>query len=240
MMDRNGHDDVALAEARSRIAVHKDTAGFLMAVAEISQEVLDADAVGVMVKSASGRLQLLVASSHRSAELELHQSQTDEGPCVDAAHGGAPTALAGGQELARRWPTFGPSMVDAGFLSVHSAPLRWRDLVIGAMALFRKQERPFDQADDEAAQFFADLVAQRIMGDEDAGLSAPFEQITAALSSRITIERAKGFIAEIEGVDMEQAYRLLIASARGREESLTLTAEDLVAGNRPDGAPGLT
>lgn len=232
-MNGTDHDDEVLTEVAARIAAHDDLAGFLAAVTDACREVLEVDAVGVMVTSRSGRLQLLAASSHQSAELELHQSQIDEGPCVDAAGHGVLVASVGADNLARTWPTFGPAMIRAGFLAVHSAPLLWRDGAIGAMALFRKQAKPFDRTDDEAAQFFADLVTRRVMNDDDPSSFSPpdqAEQVEAALSSRTSIELAKGVMAELEHVEMDEAYRLLIARAGQRGQSLTTTADDLVSG----------
>jgi transcriptional regulator with GAF, ATPase, and Fis domain len=229
-----------LTDAMTRIAAHDDLAGFLAAVAQTSQEVLEADAVGVMVRSDIGRLQLLVASSHRSAELELFQSQIAEGPCVDAADEAGSVALVGADALVAKWPRFGPSMVEAGFLAVHSAPLRWRDGAVGAMALFRKEAKSFDVSDDEAAQRFADVVARRVMGDDEADGSSSDDRIRTALSSRISIERAKGLIAELEGVEMDEAYRLLLERSRSRGESLTLAAERLVSADWSHGRSDVT
>src|SRR4051812_38864409 len=118
------HVESAVAASVAALDEHHDVADFLVEVIATCQRVLSVDATGIMVLSRGGRLELLAASSHRSAELELHQSQIDEGPCVDAATADVTVIVAGDESLRDRWPRFGPAMVHAGFRSVHSAPLQ--------------------------------------------------------------------------------------------------------------------
>ena len=49
---------------------------------------LPADAAAVLVTT-EGSLEVLAATSHRVADLEVYQAQVDEGPCLDAMHTGA-------------------------------------------------------------------------------------------------------------------------------------------------------
>jgi len=218
----------ALDDAETRLTESDDLADYLAYLIGTCEAALEVDAVGVMVRSVGGGLALLAASTHRSAELELHQSQIDEGPCVDAADGDDPVAVAGESVIRRRWPRFGPAMVDAGFLAVHSAPLRSARSPFGAMALFRRDEIAFEQAEDQAAQGFADLVSRAVLADQNAEPESVHQLVDAALGSRVEIERAKGILAQVAGVDMAEAYQLLLARAADRGESLTVTAEGLV------------
>lgn len=218
----------ALAHAEQRTDDPDDVAGSLAYLLSSCQDVLDVQAVGVMVAGRNGRLQLLAASTHRSAELELHQSQIDEGPCVDAAESGQSVAVVGEGPANERWPQFGPKMVAAGFRAVHSAPLRDGDSTVGAMALFRSDEIAFDAAEDEAAQAYADLVSRIVLGGSGVAPKDVPDRIDAALASRVQIERAKGVVAQTQGVDMAGAYELMREAADRRGESLTATANDLI------------
>lgn len=217
-----------LAHAEQRTDDPDDLAGSLAYLLSSCQDVLDVQALGVMVRGRNGRLQLLAASTHRSAELELHQGQIDEGPCVDAADSGGSVAVVGEGPASERWPTFGPTMVAAGFRAVHSAPLRDGDSTIGAMALFRSDEIAFDAAEDEAAQAYADLVSRIVLGGSGVAPEDLPDRIDAALASRVQIERAKGVVAQRQGVDMAGAYELMREVAERRGESLTATANELI------------
>ncbi|MCL3818832.1 GAF and ANTAR domain-containing protein [Aeromicrobium wangtongii] len=221
--------DQALAEVTSALHQHHDVTGFLADLIEVCQRALAVDATGIMVLSRSGRLQLLAASTHRSTELELYQSQIDEGPCVDAAADDVSVILAEEAALRERWPRFGPAMVEAGFRSVHSMPLRWEGAPLGAMALFRHRAVALDGREDQAARAFADVVVHAVMDDELPGSSATQDRIDAALAGRVLIEQAKGVMARHRGVGMGDAYDLLIERATASGRTLTEAAAELVA-----------
>lgn len=227
MVDKFG---VAHALARLSRALDRepDIADITADLVETCQKLLKADATGIMLRARGGRLQLLTASTHRSAELELHQSQIDEGPCVDAATHGHSVVVTGEESLRATWPVFGPAMLETGFWAVHSAPLRWNGSPIGAMALFRRDGVPFDDEEDSAAQSFADLAAHIIMGAEQ-GPSALHERVVAALASRVVVEQAKGVIAQETECEMGDAYTRLRSLASERSRTLTAMANDLVS-----------
>src|SRR5699024_661252 len=55
------------------------------------------------------------------------------------------------------------------------------------------------------------------------------EHLRAALDSRVTIEQAKGVVAQAEGIHVEDAFTLLRSYARRRRERLTDVCERLLA-----------
>lgn len=228
----------ALAHAEAKLEDPDDVAGSLAYIISSCQDVLDVDAVGVMVASRSARLQLLAASTHRAAELELHQSQIDEGPCVDAAADGVSVALSDQEAICRRWPIFGPAMIEAGFSAVHSAPLRVGSGQLGAMALFRRDPVPFDEAEDGAAQAYADLVTRAVTGRPDVAPEDVAELVERALAGRVAIERAKGVVAQTSDVDLAEAYERVREKAAREGRTLTAAAADLIDSATRDDARG--
>ena len=56
------------------------------------------------------------------------------------------------------------------------------------------------------------------------------EQLSAALTSRVAIEQAKGVVAERAGVDLAEAFSRLRAYARNNNLRLTDVAQAAVAG----------
>lgn len=218
----------ALAHATSALRDRHDVAGFLADLIDVCQRALSVEATGIMVLSRAGRLQLLAASTHQSAELELYQSQIDEGPCVDAAAGDVSVIVADEATLRERWPQFGPAMLAAGFRSVHTAPLRWEGSTLGAMALFRHDAVAFDRREDRAAQAFAEVVAHAVMDSGEDQPASVQERVDAALAERVLVERAKGVVARLHGVGMGDAYDLLIARAKESGSTLTATASEVI------------
>jgi DNA-directed RNA polymerase specialized sigma subunit len=59
------------------------------------------------------------------------------------------------------------------------------------------------------------------------------EQLQTALNSRVTIEQAKGKLAERLGLDMDQAFGLLRDNARSRNLRLSDLAQAFIDGSEP-------
>jgi transcriptional regulator with GAF, ATPase, and Fis domain len=191
-----------------------------------------ADAVGLLVRRPDDELELLSATSHQAAELELYQLQLDTGPCVDAARDGVALTATADAEIIERWGSVGEAILAAGFHAVHAVPLRWHGRLIGAMGAFHMLA---EGADDEARQLtqaFADIAAVVIVQSADLTQSQLDERIAAALAGRTILEQAKGVVAQLNGIDMAAAYELLVQRAAADGVSLTHTAVGIVQNAR--------
>ncbi|MCW2839567.1 MAG: hypothetical protein JWR55_1050 [Aeromicrobium sp.] len=217
----------ALARASATLIAGNDVPGTLAALLNGCLEALDVDAAGILVET-NGRLELLSASSHAAVELELHQAQLDEGPCVDAHASGGAVAVTGSADLTARWPTFGASMIDRGFQSVHASPMRWQGSTLGAMGLFRRSATPFTADDDTFSQAFSDIAASLIVSAEELTTAELRKRLEQALEARIVIEQAKGVLAEQHGLDMDDAYDQLVKTAHEARDRLVDTAARVV------------
>jgi GAF domain-containing protein len=132
---------------------------------------------------------------------------------------------------AGRWPSFSAAARKAGFASASALPLRLREVTIGALNLLSVTRAPMDQADVIVARAFADLAALSIV-QHRAGAEAQLlnEQLSAALTSRVVIEQAKGVIAERAGIDVAEAFARLRAYARNHNLRLTDVAQTAIDG----------
>ncbi|WP_433004353.1 ANTAR domain-containing protein [Kribbella sp. CA-294648] len=173
----------------------------------------------VVVRPDDGRLELLASTSHRAHELELYQLQVDEGPCVDAVRTGAAVTAAGSDEIADRWPSVTEAMRQAGFDAVHAAPMLWRGEALGALNLFFPDQESSGEI-GEIAQTFADMVTIAIVHSGRLTALDLAERFRAALDQRIVIERAKGVLAYVEDVPLDEAFELLLALAGDSGEPL--------------------
>ena len=220
------HAADALARASAALVGDTDIAGFLATLLDSSADVLHIDAVGILVED-DGILDLLAASSHAAVELELHQAQLEEGPCVDA-HRSNRAVDAHGPDVAALWPRFGPAMLESGFATVHAAPLRWRGTSLGAIGLFRRSDAPFAIDEQTVAQAFADLATLLIVQTERGDLDTVKRRVQELLTTRIVIEQAKGVLSEIHAVDMAEAYQLLLDRAAQDGGKLTTAAKAVI------------
>ena len=163
--------------------------------------------------------------------LELFELQAQEGPCLDAFRTGEPTGHEDLTAGAGRWPSFSAAARDAGFRSASALPLRLREATIGALNLLSVTRSPMDKTDVIVARGFADLAALSV-AQHRASAQAQLlnEQLTAALTSRVAIEQAKGVVSERAGVTLAEAFSRLRAYARNRNLRLTDVAQAAVDG----------
>jgi GAF domain-containing protein len=222
----------ALADAASALTGDDDVTDMLARLLDDARSVLGAQAVGLLMLTRAGDLELLSATSHRAAELEIFQIQHDSGPCVDAIRTGEQLSVSGDSEIRGRWPETGPAIVGAGFSAVHAYPLRWHGRVLGAMNVFRDDTSLPEAGEENSGQAFANIATIVIV--QPAGLSEQqvTDRVKQALEARTVIEQAKGVLAYTRGLDMSAAYDLLRVLAADRGSSLTATAADVIAGAR--------
>jgi len=218
-----------LADATSAMGQNRDVTDALATLVLECSEALSAGAVGLLVRSDSGQIELLSSSSHAMAELELFQVQQDTGPCIDAISGVSAVSVTGSADILARWPVVGRAIIEGGYQSVLASPLRWREGNVGALNAFFVDSSPRTKEQLLLAQAFADVATLVIVQDVELNLSQVSDRIRSALVGRLVIEQAKGVIAFQQSLDMSAAYDLLVRTASRKRTSLTHTAERIVA-----------
>jgi GAF domain-containing protein len=221
----------SLVEMADTLVDDYDVVDLLTGLTDRCVSLLGVSAAGVMLASPSGGLGLVASSSEAMRLLELFELQTQEGPCLDAFRNGERV----GQEDLRagvgRWPQFSAAAVHAGFQSAVALPLRLRDATLGALNLLSQTRSPIAEADLIVARAFADLAALSIVQHRATSEAQRLnEQLSAALTSRIVIEQAKGVISERAGIDLAEAFTRLRAYARNTNQRLTDVARAAVDG----------
>jgi GAF domain-containing protein len=193
-------------------------------------ELLPADAAGIVLGDARQELRVVAASSEAAELMELLQLQSDEGPCLDCFQTGAPVSIADLAGAADRWPRFVAAVAERGqFRAVHALPLRLRGEAIGALNLFDREPRSLPDRDLALGQALADVATIGIL-QERAIRRAEIvnEQLQIALTSRVTIEQAKGVLSQYFGNDVDAAFDRLRRYARSRNEKLAHVAAQVV------------
>jgi GAF domain-containing protein len=163
--------------------------------------------------------------------LELFELRAQEGPCLEAFRTGAPVRHENLEAGAGRWPSFSAAAVQAGFRSASALPLRLREVTLGALNLLSVTRAPMAEADVMVARAFADLATLSIVQHRASAEAQRLnEQLSAALTSRVVIEQAKGVISERAGIDLAEAFARLRTYARSRNQRLTDVARAAVDG----------
>jgi GAF domain-containing protein len=205
-----------------------DVVDLLTELTERCAEVLDVASAGLLLADPLEQLRVLAATSEEARDLELFQLQADEGPCVDCYFTGQPVSVADIKAEAERWPRFVPAALDAGFASVHAVPMRAAGIVVGALGLFGTSPGALNEADCLVGQTLAHIASVAILQEHPPTPSTVMQQLRNALTSRVHVEQAKGFLRESLDVSVEQAFELLRNYARTHGEHLTDVARRLM------------
>jgi hypothetical protein len=212
-----------------------DVVELLTELTERCADLLDIAAAGLLLADPLGQLRLLAATSKQTWELELFQLQADEGPCVDCYSTGQPVSVADLRLETSRWPRFVPAALEAGVASVHAVPMRAAGIVLGSMGLFGVRPGELTESDLLVGQTLAHIACVAILQEIPPTPSTVIPQLRAALTHRIVVEQAKGFLREHFDISVDEAYSLLRRHARAHGDHLSDVARQLIAdpGARP-------
>lgn len=210
----------ALAEMSATLVEEYDVVSALTHLCGACADVFGASAVALLVSGDGGAgagLELLAASSHAAAELELHQQQLDQGPCLEAIADHRPVHAPDADELARRWPRFAAVAGATGVRSAHAYPLRWRGRVLGGLTMFFATDRGVGPEEEIAAQAFADVATIAIVHARARPRAEVLaREVQEALDGRTVVEQAKGVLAVQESIDPAQAFDRLLGRSDAR------------------------
>jgi len=207
-----------------------DVVELLSGLAADCAAVFDIDSAGLLLVDPSGVLHVMAASSEKTRNLELFQLQRDQGPCLDCFKSGEPVIVPDLAAAFERWPTFVPTALAAGYASVHAVPLRLQDARMGALGLFGRTVGSLSDNDIDLAQALAHVGSVAIVqGNLIADKVAIADQLQQALNSRVVVEQAKGILAQLGNLDMEEAFAVLRRYARDHNQRLAVLANSVVS-----------
>ena len=136
--------------------------------------------------------------------------QTNQGPCLDSVRTAEPVTSSDLAQDRDRWPEFADRAVEEGFRTAAAIPLRSRREVIGSLTLLGTDSVPVRPATIHLGQALADMATIGLQQQHFAHHGDMLvEQLQAALHHRVTIEQAKGMLAEHGQLPMHTAYETL-------------------------------
>lgn len=209
-----------------------DVVELLTDLTEQCARLLNVGAAGLLLAGPRRDLHLMAATSKRSRDLEMFQLQADEGPCLDCFTSGKPVSAPDLRNDTARWPAFAAAATDAGFVSVHAVPMRAAGTVLGALGLFGTQVGELEAADLLVARTLAHVACVAILQEHHPTPVTVVPPLQAALTDRVVVDQACGFVSELLGIPIEDAFDLLRRYARTHAAHLTDAARNLIA--RPE------
>ncbi|MCW8102855.1 GAF and ANTAR domain-containing protein [Streptomyces tauricus] len=220
-----------LVEAVDTLTDDFDLIEFLHRLSLRCVELLDVDAVGLMIVDQHDELQLIAASDEKTHLLELFALQHAQGPCVRCYHSGQ-AQLNISLTTSAATAGFGPFAArarKAGFTTTHALPMKLRHQVVGAVNLFSTKINRLSASDIQIGQALADLATIAILQQRTIEHSHTEKaQLQSALSSRVVIEQAKGILSERQGLGLDETFDSMRAYARPRHLRLTELAQQVI------------
>jgi GAF domain/ANTAR domain len=205
-----------------------DVFDLLTELTECCADLLDVAAAGFLLANPLGQLRLLAATSEQTHELELVQLEADEGPCVECYATGQPISVADLRAAKSRWPRFVPAALEAGIASVHAVPMRAAGIVLGSLGLFGTRSGELTQSDLLVGQTLAHIACVAILQEQPPTPSTVIPQLRTALTRRIVVEQANGFLRAQFDISVDEAFSLLRRYAHAHGEHLTEVARQLM------------
>lgn len=199
-------------------------------LAAMCAELLEVHATALLGVDADGT-QVLEAASEETAELLTRfELAYDQGPGVDALRTGEYAECTDLSAAAARWPQFAPLALEAGVAAAFGLPCRLRNEVVGAMTLYRSTPGPLPDRHEELRCGLVNVVTLGVAAYRGREMALRAAQLQGALDSRVTIEQAKGILAEREHITVDEAFTRLRNYARRNGVKMRQVAQDLIKG----------
>lgn len=161
-------------------------------------------------------------------DVDQAQYDTGDGPCIDSFRTGATVAI-DSMHRPGPYPRFRHVAASHGFGSVLSLPMRAGPHTVGALNLYARTDRAFDDSAVRSGLAFAEPAAFLLLNHQaywDARSLS--ENLRQAMASRAEIEQAKGIIMATTGCSPDQAFDQLRQQSQHENLKLRDLAEELV------------
>jgi GAF domain-containing protein len=200
----------------------------LQRVVDLSKSVLPGNPEASIFVMAKDRPTTVVSTGELALRLDETQYAEGHGPCMHAATSGEVTEIPDTREETR-WPDYARRAAEEGNLSSLSIPLGIDDDMVGALNIYAREARAFDEVSRSAATEFGPFAAVAL-GNVHAYSSARelAGNLQIALESRAVIDQAKGILMERYKMTADQAFELLAQASMRTNTKLRSVAEELV------------
>lgn len=234
MVPERRDEDLPLAETLAEVARalgdERDVDATLDQIAELAVKTVEGcDAAGISIVE-NGRITSRSTTNDLPRTVDDIQTETQEGPCIDAIKEHA-VFVTGAVSEELRWPAFAPRAHQAtGIESIASVRLFASD-TLGSLNLYSRQRDAFDDQAVAVASLFAAHAAVALASARRE------EELERKAAGRDVIGMAKGMIMARQNVSDDEAFDVLNRASQRMNVKLRELAARVVHG---EGAKGLS
>jgi GAF domain-containing protein len=212
-----------LSELARELQQEQDTEAILAIIVHAARELIP-HVTEASVSLVIGRreIQSRAASGELPLRVDALQSESGQGPCLDAAYDQRVVRV---PDLSKdmRWPDFAQAAYDIGARSMLSIQLFVEGDKLGALNLYGDEVNVFDEESEQIALLVA---AHAAIAFSDA---KEIEQLTQALDTRDLIGQAKGILMEWFKITPQQAFLVLTKASSESNIKLRDVADHLTS-----------
>ncbi len=202
---------------------------------EACVRLLDVDAAAISLVFDGANKGTLGSSGGRAREYDELQFILGEGPCLDSVAKHAPVSVADLADPAdRRWPGYGPAMLDKSVRGVHAVPVVVAGEYVGALDLFSADPGELTARELGGAVAAAELAGIHLLDlldtDLQAAVNEPGSGAWAELNalSRAEVSQATGMLVAQLGIEPAEALIRLRAYAYATGRAATEVARAIL------------
>jgi GAF domain-containing protein len=219
-------------QALSQFVISKSSMGdTLLRVSEATLDALPAaEMAGISMLDDKGRAATSIFTDPQTPEIDAAQYESGRGPCLDSWRTGTVVRLDDMTGAAEAYPEFARVAEQHGVQSSLSLPLVAGEESVGALNLYARVPKGFNE-DDEATGKILASAAAIVLANASAYWQAAqlSEQLTQAMQSRAVIEQAKGILmARSPHLDAEEAFDVLRKASQRENVKLRDIAQRIV------------
>jgi GAF domain-containing protein len=231
------------AEVARTLLQERDVDAVLERICVLAAEtVKGCEAAGISIAEGT-KITSLSTSDEVSRVVDRIQSETQEGPCVDAIREHE-VFITGSLSDERRWPNFSPrAHAETGIESILSLRLFASEETMGSLNLYSSLPDAFDEQDIAVGSVFAAHAAVALAGAKHGA------DLEAKAATRDIIGMAKGIIMARRNISDDEAFDILRRASQRMNVKLREVAGRVVhphpqdavsqAASRPSSRPGV-
>jgi GAF domain-containing protein len=190
---------------------------------------VDAGHAGILLPDVRGGIEVIAATAENNEFIRLLQLSATDGPAAESLASGRVVWISDLEDTDDRFGEFRELALAQGLRSTHVVPMRLRASTIGALSLFRATVGRFSEPDLIAARALADIGTIGILQERSLQDVHTFDlRVQHAVDSRIIVEQAKGVVAYLNDLSIDDAFQAIRAHARETERSILRVSEDIV------------
>ena len=207
-------------------------------VTRIATDILPSCEGASMTGIRDGVPAVVAADGSWSRELDELQYVEREGPCLDATRTGNVFRV---RDLAEdsRWPFYSKRAVAHGARSVVSLPMSSEGKIVGALNVYSREPDRFSSEEVALGELIAAQagIAMQVAASffQHRDLAT---QMQEALTSRASIEQAKGILMGARGCTADEAFAILVELSQSSNRKLRDVAQAMIDSTRQERSGG--